>query len=165
MKTILDLLRGSSRQEHDRRAFLKAQILFWMLAATDGHAKNFSIFHERNATYRMTPLYDVLSAWPIIGDGPNQLSWHRAKLAMAWRSENAHYRLSDIRRRHFNRVAASLGVGKNAEDIIEELLVATPKAIDKVRAQLPNDFPEQVAERIFEGLNRSKGSLRNMSLD
>jgi serine/threonine-protein kinase HipA len=165
MKKILDLLRGSSRQEHDRRAFLKTQILFWMLAATDGHAKNFSIFHERNATYRMTPLYDVLSVWPVIGDGPNQLSWHRAKLAMAWRSENAHYRLSDIRRRHFNRVAANLGVAKNAEDIIEELLVATPKAIDEVRAQLPNNFPEQVAERIFEGLNGSAESLRKMPID
>jgi serine/threonine-protein kinase HipA len=165
MKQILDLLRGSSQQEHDRRAFLKAQILFWMLAATDGHAKNFSIFHERNATYRMTPLYDVLSAWPIIGDGPNQLSWHRAKVAMAWRSENPHYRLSEIRRRHFNRVAASLGVGKTAEDIIEELLVNTPKAIDDVRTQLPNDFPEQVAERILKGLNSAAVSLRNMSID
>jgi serine/threonine-protein kinase HipA len=164
MKKILDLLRGSSRQEHDRRAFLKTQILFWMLAATDGHAKNFSIFHERNATYRMTPLYDVLSAWPIIGDGPKQLSWRRAKVAMAWRSENPHYRLSEIRRRHFNRVAASLGVGKNAEDIIEELLVHTPKAIDDVRAQLPNHFPQQVAERIFEGLNSAAGSLRKMSI-
>ena len=165
MKKILDLLRGSSQQEHDRRAFLKAQILFWMLAATDGHAKNFSIFHERNATYRMTPLYDVLSAWPGIGEAPDQLSWHRVKLAMAWRSENAHYRLNEIRRRHFNRVTATLGVGKNAEDIIQELLVNTPRAIDDVRAQLPNDFPEQVARRIFEGLNGSAESLRKMPVD
>ena len=165
MKRILDLLRGSGRQQHDRRAFLKAQILFWMLAATDGHAKNFSIFHERHAAYRMTPLYDVLSVWPIIGDGPNQLSWHRAKLAMAWRSENAHYRLGDIRRRHFNRVAANLGVGKNAEDIIEKLLADTPKAIDEVRKQLPANFPEQVSGRIFEGLNSSAESLRKMPID
>lgn len=164
MKKILDLLRGSSQQQHDRRTFLKAQILFWMLAATDGHAKNFSIFHERNATYRMTPLYDVLSAWPVIGEGPNHLSSHRVKLAMAWRSENAHYRISEIQRRHINRVAANLGVGKNAEDIIEELLVDTPKAIDKVREQLPNNFPEQVSNRIFDGLSGSAGRLRNMPI-
>lgn len=165
MKTILDLLRGSSRQERDRRAFFKAQILFWMLAATDGHAKNFSIFHERNATYRMTPLYDVLSAWPVIGDGPNHLSWQRAKLAMAWRSENAHYRISEIQRRHINRVAAKLGVGRNAEDIVEELLANTPKAIDKVDKQLPNGFPEEVAARIFSGLTGSANRLRNMHPD
>jgi hypothetical protein len=43
--------------------------------------------------------------------------------------------------------------------------VDTPKAIDTVRAQLPNDFPEQVAKRILEGLNSAAASLRNMSID
>ena len=162
---ILDLLRGSSRQEQDRRAFLKAQILFWMLAATDGHAKNFSIFHERNATYRMTPLYDVLSAWPVIGSGSNNISWQRAKLAMAWRSENAHYRISEIQRRHINRVAVKLGVGRNAENIIEELLADTPKAIDAVSAQLPSNFPEHVATSIFDGVRGAAGRLSNMPPD
>lgn len=165
MKQILDLLRGSSQQENDRRAFLKAQILFWMLAAPDGHAKNFSIFHERNATYRMTPLYDVLSAWPIIGNGPSQISWHDARVAMAWRSKNPHKHLNDIQRRHFNLVAAKLGVGKDAENIIEELVADTPRVIDKVREQLPKDFPEQVAGRVFEGLNRAAESLRKMPIE
>lgn len=165
MKEILDLLRGSNQQENDRRAFLKAQILFWMLAAPDGHAKNFSIFHERNATYRMTPLYDVLSAWPIIGNGPNQISWHNARVAMAWRSKNPHKHLSDIQRRHFNLVAAKLGVGKNAEDIVEELLADTTRVLDTVREQLPDNFPERVSERIFDGLRDSANRLRNMAPD
>lgn len=162
MATILEFLRGSSRPEEDRRTFLKAQILFWMLAATDGHAKNFSIFHERNSTYRLTPLYDVISVWPIMGDGPNQYSWHRAKVAMAWHSTNNHYRISEIRRRHFNVVAAKLGVGKNAENIIEELLADTPKAIDVVRSRLPAGFPERVSASIFDGLTRSAQVLRDM---
>ncbi|MDB5838281.1 MAG: HipA N-terminal domain protein, partial [Herminiimonas sp.] len=38
-----------------------------LLRATDGHAKNFSIFLQPGGYYRMTPLYDVLSARPIIG--------------------------------------------------------------------------------------------------
>jgi serine/threonine-protein kinase HipA len=162
MKEILDLLRGSSQQDHDRRAFLKTQILFWMLAAPDGHAKNFSIFHERNATYRMTPLYDVLSAWPIIGEGPNRQSWHDAKVAMAWRSKNPHRRLSTILRRHFNKCAAKLGVGKEAEDIIQELLVDTPRVIDKVREQLPSDFPARVSEQILDGLSSAADRLNDM---
>lgn len=162
MATILEILRGSSRPEEDRRAFLKAQILFWMLAATDGHAKNFSIFHERNSTYRLTPLYDVISVWPIMGDGPNQYSWHHAKVAMAWHSTNNHYRISEIRRRHFNVVAAKLGVGKNAENIIEELLADTPKAIDIVHSRLPAGFPGRVSVSIFDGLTRSAQVLRDM---
>jgi serine/threonine-protein kinase HipA len=44
MVAILDLLKGSDELEADRRFFLKAQILFCLLGATDGHAKNFSIF-------------------------------------------------------------------------------------------------------------------------
>ena len=116
-----------------------------MLAAIDGHAKNFSIFHELGATYRMTPLYDVLSAWPVIGTGANHLSRHDVKMVMAWRTRNAHYRRIDIQRRHFNAVAAHLGIGKDAEAIIEELLAATPRVITEVGSILPKDFPADVA--------------------
>lgn len=159
MKTILELLRGSSRHEHDRYAFFKAQILFWMLAAIDGHAKNFSIFHEQGATYQMTPLYDVLSAWPVIGKGPNHLSRHDVTMAMAWRTKNAHYRHMEIRRRHFNEVAAHLGIGEDAEGIVDGLMAATPGVIAKVRESLPKDFPADVAEAIFRGLEESVQSL------
>jgi serine/threonine-protein kinase HipA len=44
MRQILDLLKASDEPEADQRLFLKAQIVFWLLGATDGHAKNFSIF-------------------------------------------------------------------------------------------------------------------------
>ncbi|KKO44965.1 hypothetical protein WG68_12535 [Arsukibacterium ikkense] len=32
--------------------------------ATDGHAKNRSIYIEQQDQYRLTPLYDILSAFP-----------------------------------------------------------------------------------------------------
>ena len=64
-------LRGSDAPEADRNRFLATQLLFWLLAAPDGHAKNFSIFIEPEGRYRLTPLYDIMSAWPVIGDGPN----------------------------------------------------------------------------------------------
>ena len=105
MADILELLRNSSRADQDRRAFYKTQILFWMLAATDGHAKNFSLFHEASGIYRMTPIYDVTSMRPIIGEKANHLSWHDAKQAMAFRSANAHYKLKEIYPRHFYSVA------------------------------------------------------------
>jgi hypothetical protein len=50
-----------------------AQLAFWLLAATDGHGKNFSLSHGIGWAYRMTALYHVLSAWPIIGRGKNRL--------------------------------------------------------------------------------------------
>jgi HipA-like C-terminal domain len=63
------LLATSTAGLLDRRAFVKAQLAFWMLCATDGHAKNFSIFHRPQGAFQLTPLYDVLSAWPVIGHG------------------------------------------------------------------------------------------------
>jgi serine/threonine-protein kinase HipA len=155
MKEILELLRGSSQSEHDRYGFFKTHILFWMLAAIDGHAKNFSIFHEPGNAYRMTPLYDVLSAWPAIGTGASKLSPYDVKMAMAWRAKNPHYRHHEIQRRHFNEIAAKLGIGKDAENILHEILTATPQVIQSVKAKLPNNFPSDVSTPVFDGITRS----------
>lgn len=159
MIDVLGLLRGSAMAGQDRRAFYKIQILFWMLAATDGHAKNFSLFHEAGGTYRMTPIYDVLSTWPIMGEQANQLSWQEARLAMAFRSRNAHYRMKDIQPRHFYAVAAKLGLGGEVDAIIEEILNATPEVIREVAAMVPEGFPAIVAEKIFAGLLASAGKI------
>ncbi|KAI1696512.1 serine/threonine-protein kinase toxin HipA [Ditylenchus destructor] len=65
-----------------RRDFFTTQLLFWMLCATDGHAKNFSLFLRPGGGYQLTPLYDVLSAYPVLGTGPASISPHKVKLAM-----------------------------------------------------------------------------------
>jgi serine/threonine-protein kinase HipA len=73
--------------------FMLSQFAFWMLAATDGHAKNFSIYHHRGGGFGLTPLYDVLSTWPVVGKRAGQLDIHELKLAMALRGKNAHYKI------------------------------------------------------------------------
>jgi len=160
MADILGLLRGSSNADKDRWTFYKAQILFWMLAATDGHAKNFGIFHAATGTYRMTPLYDVLSMWPIMGEKANHLSWHDMKLAMAFRSKNAHYKLREIQPRHFKSTAEKLGLAGEVDAILTEILAATPSVISSVDALLPAKFPQQLAETIFDGLERSAETIQ-----
>ncbi|MEO6958434.1 MAG: type II toxin-antitoxin system HipA family toxin, partial [Burkholderiaceae bacterium] len=80
---IARILQQSESREQDLRALLKAQLLFWLMAATDGHAKNFSIFLLPGGRYRLTPLYDVLSAWPVTGRGANQIDANSLRLAMA----------------------------------------------------------------------------------
>ena len=69
MDRILGVLDGSMTREQDRRNFFKTQLLFWMLCATDGHVKNFSLFLRPGGRYQLTPLYDVLSAYPVLGRG------------------------------------------------------------------------------------------------
>lgn len=63
---IMALLLGSTNTQQDRYHFFKTQLIFWVLAATDGHGKNFSIAHLPGSRYHATPIYDVLSAHPVI---------------------------------------------------------------------------------------------------
>jgi serine/threonine-protein kinase HipA len=80
---IMAVLLGSERAQSDRRNFFKAQLIFWLLAATDGHAKNFSIAHLPGSQYHATPLYDVLSAHPIIGTGKHQFAPQKSEAGHA----------------------------------------------------------------------------------
>ena len=159
---IARILRGSVNRDTDLACLLKAQLLFWMLAATDGHAKNFSIRILSQGRFQLTPLYAVLSLWPVVGDGPNRISWHDARLAMAVRGKNKHYLLKDIQRRHFNSMAALCGVGETAEPLIKEVLAATPAVITSVQNDLPPGFPKHVLDAILQGLMESAQQLALM---
>ncbi|CAE6896992.1 Serine/threonine-protein kinase toxin HipA [Paraburkholderia domus] len=162
---VLDLariLQQSVSAQHDIETLLASQILFWMLAAPDGHAKNFSIRLLAGGQYRLTPLYDVMSIWPVEGNGPNQWSWFKARLAMAMWSRSKHDAFRDVQRRHFNTMALRCSYGANAEPLIQRLIEQTPEVIARVAADLPERFPAKVAERIFKGLKSSAAKLDTM---
>lgn len=152
---IARILAGSVNAPTDLKHFLKAQLLFWMLAAPDGHAKNFSLRILPRGRYALTPLYDVMSIWPVEGHGASQFSWHKAKLAMALQGKNKHYRFRDIQSRHFNETAARHFQRDSAEVVIEEVLQGLERAIAAVAARLPAGYPESVAAAIFAGLRRT----------
>lgn len=160
---VLDLaaiLQYSRNARADLGTLLQSQLLFWMMAATDGHAKNFSLRLLAGGTYELCPLYDVLSAWPIIGEGRNQLPWRRARLAMAMTGRNRRYEICNILRRHFNATAQRCGWGDSAQDIIEDLLARLEPAIEGAAAQLPAGFPQGVASAIFDGMRAQAARLR-----
>ena len=159
---LASVLSGSVQAEQDLATLLKTQVLFWMLAAPDGHAKNFSIRLLPQGRYALTPLYDVMSIWPAEGSGASQFSIHKAKLAMALLGKNKHYHFKDVQRRHFNSTAAKCFQLPDAEALIEQVLERTPLAIDKVAKKLPSGFPERVAASIFKGLRRSAEQLDRM---
>lgn len=157
---IMEILLGSDAAEQDRNHFFKTQIVFWILAATDGHGKNFSIVHLPGGRYRATPIYDVLSAHPVIGKGKNQISPYKAKLAMAVRGSANHYLIEKIQRRHWLAQAQQIGLGAmTGERLIEEVIKRTESVIDEVRRSLPDDFPMDVAEAIFSGMRRQSAKL------
>jgi len=153
------ILRGSQESERDLTTLFRAQLLFWMLAATDGHAKNFSIRILAGGRFQLTPLYDVLSAWPIIGRKANEIPPEKIKLAMALPGERPRYLWQSIQRRHFEALAKKLGLATQAGVLIDEMVAATPAVIEKVTEAIPKGFPLALLERVMGGLRKSAQAI------
>lgn len=159
---ILDKLRGSQEPEADRQRFLMTQLIFWLLGAPDGHAKNFSIFLEPEGRFRLTPLYDVMSAWPVTGNGPNLFNRKKLKLAMAVCGKNRHDLIDRIQRRHWNETAKRNAMGPDFEKTIEKVLAAVPGVLEKVATELPPGFSAKVSVAILEGIQAQATRLAAM---
>jgi serine/threonine-protein kinase HipA len=158
---IMELLLGSVHAEEDRKNFFKTQLVFWVLAATDGHGKNFSIAHQAGGRYHATPIYDVLSAHPVIGKGKNQIAPQKAKLAMAVRSTSNHYQLDKILPHHWIAQGQQVGLGAaEVERLIEEVVASTDDVIEAVSKLLPKNFPSDIAEVIFSGMKNQCAKLK-----
>lgn len=145
----LDLLNGSDYPQRDRQAFLKAQIIFWLLGATDGHAKNFSIFLNPGGRYRMTPLYDVMSVQPNYA--AKRLRRKDFRMAMAI-GKQRHYVMDEILPRHFRQSAEAVGLpGSDLEEIFADLSSNSDAAFKRTLEAMPTDFPSGLADAIEQG--------------
>jgi serine/threonine-protein kinase HipA len=152
--SMRDILNELARAEHpasDQQLFMLSQLVFWMLAATDGHAKNFSIYHRREGRFGLTPLYDVLSTWPVVGKRADQLDIHELKLAMALRDKNAHYKIVEIQPRHFQALADRYPTAE-AWPAMLELASRVEGAIKAVEKRLPKGFAESVWAPLSRGM-------------
>lgn len=147
----LDLLGASDEVTLDRQAFMKAVIAFWLLGATDGHAKNFSVFLYPGGGFRLTPLYDVLSLQPVVD--ARALAHKRYRMAMAVGDRRRH-RVDSILPRHFYQTAARAGLDEGTiRGLFAQLVADAPEAIRATRAGLPRWFPRELTNSIFGGFN------------
>jgi serine/threonine-protein kinase HipA len=147
---ILDVLRESDTPEQDRAIFFKAQIIFWLLGASDGHAKNYSIHLRSGGRFALAPLYDILSIQPQIDKG--QITQNRSKLSMSL-GAGGHYRFDMIVRRHFDETAKAAGLPMSlVSDLLDELLDTVGPTIDLVRDQLGRTIPSSLFHSIASGM-------------
>jgi serine/threonine-protein kinase HipA len=153
IEACLEVLSKGESFHEDGRNFLCAHLLFWFLAAIDGHAKNFSLFMLPGGRYKMTPIYDVLSAWPIVGTGPHELQYKKVKMAMAVRGKSAHYHLCDIQPRHWQALA-NRSMVDGAWQAMLDMTHRLDAALKAVEQKLPSDFPSPLANRVFQGARR-----------
>jgi serine/threonine-protein kinase HipA len=72
LSDLVGVLKGSVQAEKGLTTLLTTQLLFWMLVAPGGYAKHLSIRILPQGRYKPTPLYDVMSIWPLDGNGAGQ---------------------------------------------------------------------------------------------
>jgi serine/threonine-protein kinase HipA len=149
MPACLHLLQNSSKSYEDRVNFIKTQIIFLLLAAPDGHAKNFSVHLQPGDNFSLTPVYDVLSIYPV----ENKQLRHRAKLAMGWMgtTKGYRYRIQDIQLRHILFTAKKLGLLEEVEAFIRQIESITGQAVATTESLAKtHDIDMQIARAILE---------------
>jgi len=154
---IMELLRGSDEPLADRESFFKANILFWLIGATDGHAKNFSIAIRPGGSFSLTPLYDVMTVQPSVDSGLLQ----RKSFKMAMRfGKSGHYRVADITRRHIEETGLQSGMSRQViSSIIEDITALADRAFASATSAVPKAFPSGLIESVRQGFDKRLRSL------
>lgn len=155
---IAGLLKGADSPADDHRTLFQAQLIFWLIGATDGHAKNFSIFLHPGGGYAVTPLYDVLTAQPSLD--ARQIERKQMKLAMSVGNNN-HYRIDEIQARHFFQTGEAAGLARSlVRSAVEDIAARMDGALASLEAELPVDFPPTLHESVSAGVQRRMRVLR-----
>ncbi|HCP4192332.1 TPA: HipA N-terminal domain-containing protein [Escherichia coli] len=143
----------------DRYDFMKFQVFQWLIGATDGHAKNFSVFIQAGGSYRLTPFYDIISAFPVLGGTGIHIS--DLKLAMGLNaSKGKKTAIDKIYPRHFLATAKVLRFPEvQMHEILSDFARMIPAALDNVKTSLPTDFPENVVTAVETNVLRLHGRL------
>ena len=154
---IMRLLAASDRPDVDRRMVMKALIAFWLIGATDGHAKNFSIHLGPGGRFSATPLYDVLSAEPSLA--AHQINRRQMRLAMAI-GDKRRYRLDEIAPRHFLQTAVRAGYDElSTREILAEVRVTAEAAFERAAEAMPADTPAVLTDPIGTAIRERAGRI------
>jgi serine/threonine-protein kinase HipA len=155
----IGLPKGADDPQADQVAFFESQILFWLIGATDGHAKNFNIFLNPGGRYHLTPFYNVLSAQPAANRG--QIALGKFRLAMS-AGTNRHYRLSEVMGSHFVQTGKAAGLDVSVmRGAITELLERAADGAAQARATMPEGFADSVHESIAAAIANRLPHLAN----
>lgn len=155
---ILKLLEKSDTAIEDQETVLMAQIIFWLIGAPDGHAKNFSIFLRPKGQLQLTPIYDVLSAEPAFQD--NKIRHKDYRLAMSV-GHKPHYKILDIHGRYFVETAVAAGLSQRfACECIKKIQARFDEAFGYVVEALPDDFPMDIHHSIKAGATERLSKLQ-----
>jgi serine/threonine-protein kinase HipA len=155
IKQVMELLDASLEREKDQYNFMKSQIIFWLMGATDGHAKNYSIFIRQDG-FMLTPFYDVMSMYPALISKQVNLR----EMRLSFKVGNSRYdRIDKIRLRHFYETAQKCGYSsKNIDCIMDELKGKSSNDFMQ-KVSIPSDFPQSIKDSIVDNTFNSLSKL------
>ncbi len=157
--SIMNVLKASIHPEHNRKQFMQSVFTFWLLGAIDGHAKNFSIFLKQGGRFELTPLYDVISAYPLAAR--RQVEYKKMQMAMALHGKNTHYTWNEILPRHWFDESRKVDFPEaEMQETFSTTVAAIDTVIEYVSAHLPHGFPDAITTAIFDGLRKAGKKIK-----
>ena len=155
----LGLLKSSDEPEKDRKAFMKAQLVFWLIGATDGHAKNFSIALKPQGRFSLTPLYDILSTqWQYDQHQIPRSAW---RMAMSFGARRR-YKLAEILPRHIEQTTTTADYPTNAlHETMRDVLAAFPAADATLKKFTSSEtIPIEMLEALESGMRSRAADIQ-----
>lgn len=161
---IMRFLSGSYDAQTDRAMFFKACFIYWLMGAIDGHAKNFSIHIQAGGRFKLTPFYDVISAYPLIKN--NQLQKQKIKMAMSVRAKNKHYHWDKIQLRHWVDTGKLCNLPKSEvvgmiEEVFESLETTQESVLTKINCPNIEQITQQIYSEMIQVKNKKNTNLRD----
>lgn len=147
---IVDVLSLSAQSKANNHNFFKFMILQYLLGATDGHIKNFSVHIDPGGYYKLAPFYDLLSAYPAVS--ATGLNKRKLKLAMGLQASRGYkYHISKICLRHIEQTAAQFGISNaNCHEIVFTFLAQFSCALSSIDKRFPGQEFALVKDAIFQ---------------
>lgn len=156
---IVDVLSLSTESKANNHDFFKFMVLQYFLGDTDGHLKNFSVHIAPSGHYQLTPFYDLLSAYPAIGN--RGLNKRKLKLAMGLKASKGYkYHISKIFLRHIEQTASQFGISKvDCYEIVSDFLSQFNNALSSIDKRFPEKEFTLVKDAIYQHATEIVGKL------
>lgn len=141
---------AGSQESSDRFEFFKGIVIFDLLHATDGHAKNFSVSMNQRG-FKLTPFYDVTSGYFLHAREKQALQ--KLRLAMGVGDSN-HYRFDKVSKRHYLETA---GKGLISREDAERIFSEVKQSFENFNyksSELDRDLEISTLEIIVEGMQK-----------
>ncbi len=146
---------AASQNPQDRYNFFKGILLFDLMFATDGHAKNFSISFNKSG-FKMTPYYDVMSGYFL--HAREKIALQKMKLAMSV-GESSYYNFDKISKRHYKETAKKCFISEEDFERLCGEVKTSFENLDFKRKELDPHLKVVTLEMIIDGMKKRVGKV------